>query len=101
MTASRLPWSTIKAATFWTSFSEIYGPCTRVIFEDLEDRNNISPALNNFSAPEVSITVLESTCEETWNVILVGTLALIKPVMTSTDGLCVASTKWIPVALAI
>ena len=30
----------------------------------------------------------------------VGTLALINPVKTSTDGRCVAKIKWIPAALA-
>ena len=34
--------------------------------------------------------VLESTLEETWKAIRVGILALIKPVITSTEGRCVA-----------
>ena len=44
--------------------------------------------------------VLESTCDDTAKAILEGTFALINPVITSTDGLCVAITKCIPAALA-
>ena len=75
------------------SHAELIDHRPHEIFDDLEDKKSISPAPNNFSAPEVSITVLESICEETWKVILDGTLALIKPVITSTDGLCVANTR--------
>ena len=35
---------------------------------------------------------------ETANAMRLGTLALIMPVMTSTDGRCVASTRWMPTA---
>ena len=38
--------------------------------------------------------------DETVIAILEGTFALIKPVITSTDGLWVAITRWIPAALA-
>ena len=31
----------------------------------------------------------------------VGTLALMSPVITSTEGRCVASTRWMPTARAI
>ena len=48
----------------------------------------------------MSKIVLESTCEETANEILEGIFALIIPVITSTDGLCVAITRCIPAALA-
>ena len=44
--------------------------------------------------------VRESTLDETWNAIRVGMFALIRPVNTSTDGLCVARIKWIPAARA-
>ena len=40
----------------------------------------------------------ESVWLETANAIRDGTFALIIPVMTSTDGRCVASTRWIPTA---
>ena len=61
----------------------------------------MSPFPSSFSAPPISMMVLESIDEETENAILDGILALIKPVMTSTDGLCVATIKCIPAALAI
>ena len=35
---------------------------------------------------------------ETANAIREGTFALIIPVMTSTDGRCVARTRWMPTA---
>ena len=44
--------------------------------------------------------VLESTFDDTLKATREGTLDLIKPVMTSTLGLCVAIIKWIPAALA-
>jgi len=42
-----------------------------------------------------------STWEVTANAIREGMLALIKPVITSTEGRCVATTKWIPTARVI
>ena len=42
----------------------------------------------------------ESTLAETWKAMRVGMLALIKPVITSTDGRCVARIKWMPEARA-
>ena len=44
--------------------------------------------------------VLESIFEVTLNAILAGKLAFIKPVITFTDGLCVAIIKCIPMARA-
>ena len=52
------------------------------------------------SAPFSSKIVLESILVATWKAILAGKLAFITPVITSTDGLCVATIKWIPTALA-
>ena len=46
-----------------------------------------------FSAPPVSRIVLESICEATWRAILDGIFALIRPVMTFTDGLWVEENK--------
>ena len=37
--------------------------------------------------------IFESILEETWNPILVGIFALIKPVITSTEGRCVARIR--------
>lgn len=42
--------------------------------------------------------VLESTPDDTENAILDGIFALISPVITFTDGRCVATTRWIPAA---
>ncbi len=61
----------------------------------------MSPSPSRFSAPFISIMVLESVFEETWKVRRVGKFALMIPVSTSTDGLCVASIRCIPAALAI
>ena len=62
--------------------------------------NSISPLPINWSAPELSKIVLESIFEVTLNAILAGKFALITPVITLTEGLCVAIIKWIPIALA-
>ena len=48
----------------------------------------------------MSRIVRESTCELTANAMRDGMLALMMPVMTSTDGRCVATTRWMPVARA-
>ena len=50
------------------------------------------------SAPPVSRIVLESILEVTLNAILAGKLALINPVITFTEGLCVAIIRCIPTA---
>ncbi len=44
--------------------------------------------------------VRESILLDTVKAIRVGIFALIRPVITSTDGRCVASTRWIPAARA-
>jgi len=54
---------------------------------------SISPRPSNFSAPKLSSIVRESVLDATENAIRAGILALIKPVITSTLGLCVAKTK--------
>ena len=61
----------------------------------------MSPRPSNFSAPALSRIVRESTCEETPKAIRDGIFALMTPVMTSTDGRCVAIIKWMPAARAI
>ena len=60
----------------------------------------MSPAPSSASAPDWSRMVRESTLEETWNATRVGMLALMSPVITSTEGRCVASTRWTPAARA-
>src|SRR6185503_16100728 len=52
------------------------------------------------SAPGASSTVRESTIDAIANAMRDGTLALMRPVTTLTDGRCVASTRWMPTARA-
>ena len=58
--------------------------------------NNASPCPTNFSAPGVSKITRLSASELVAKDRREGTLALINPVTTSTDGRWVANTKWIP-----
>ena len=60
----------------------------------------MSPFPNNFSAPTWSSIVRESIPDPTAKAILLGIFALIRPVITSVDGLCVATIKCIPAARA-
>ena len=53
------------------------------------------------SAPCSPRMVRLSILEVTWKEMRVGKLALIVPVMTSTDGRCVAMMTWMPAARAI
>ena len=62
--------------------------------------NSMSPWPSSDSAPFWSRITRESVCEHTAKAIRDGTLALIMPVMTSTRGDCVASTRWMPTARA-
>ena len=62
--------------------------------------NNMSPLPISWSAPPASNMVLESILEVTLNAILAGKFAFMVPVITFTEGLCVAIIKCIPTALA-
>jgi hypothetical protein len=53
-------------------------------------RYSMSPAPSSASAPDWSRIVRESTLDDTWNAMRAGMFALMRPVITSTDGLCVA-----------
>ena len=53
----------------------------------------MSPRPINWSAPELSNIVLESILLVTLKAIRAGKLALIIPVITFTEGLCVATIK--------
>ena len=68
--------------------------------EEPTGENSMSPSPSSVSAPFWSRITRESVCEDTAKAIRDGTLALIIPVMTSTRGLCVASTRWMPTARA-
>ena len=60
----------------------------------------MSPRPSSFSAPVPSRIVRESTADAVANATRAGMFALMSPVMTSTDGRCVPSTRWMPVARA-
>ncbi len=83
----------MKSTTFFTSPSEMYGACIRRGFDMSFERKSISPAPRSFSAPPVSRMVRESICEDTWKATREGMFALMRPVMTLTDGRCVESTR--------
>ena len=61
----------------------------------------MSPFPSRCSAPMTSRIVRESTRVATRKLIRAGKFALIRPVMTSTLGRCVASTRCMPTARAI
>ena len=65
------------------------------------DISSMSPWPMSFSAPGWSRITRESASVLTENASRLGTLALMTPVMTSTDGRCVAITRWMPTARAI
>ena len=60
----------------------------------------MSPLPSSVSAPDVSSTVRESIFDATWSAMRLGKFALMRPVMTSTDGRCVARMRWRPAARA-
>ena len=61
---------------------------------------SMSPLPSIFSAPPVSRMVRLSTWLMTDRPMREGMFALIRPVMTSTDGRCVAMTRCMPAARA-
>ena len=63
-------------------------------------RKSPSPWPSSLSAPTLSRMTRLSVEELTANASRLGTFALIRPVTTSTDGRCVASTRWMPAARA-
>ena len=69
-------------------------------FEDPTGEKSMSPCPSSDSAPFWSRITRESVWLETAKAIRDGTFALIMPVMTSTRGRCVASTRWMPTARA-
>ena len=80
------------------SSSVTNAPWTRCRREVPSGLKSMSPWPSRLSAPFESRITRESVCEETANAIRDGTFALIIPVITSTDGRCVASTRWMPTA---
>ena len=86
--------------TFSISFSLTHAPCTRIAFEAPIGRNSPSPWPISRSAPGWSRMTRESVTLVTANASREGTFALMRPVTTSTDGRCVARTRWMPLARA-
>ena len=64
-------------------------------------RSSMSPLPMRRSAPGWSRMTRLSAREDTEKAMRLGMLALITPVMTSTDGRWVAMTRWMPTARAI
>ena len=60
----------------------------------------MSPVPSSASAPLWSRIVRESIFDATWNAMRDGKFALMRPVITSTDGRCVARIRWMPAARA-
>ena len=94
------PWSDQCSVILAISASVMNAPWIRCIFEVPAGRKSMSPWPSSVSAPPWSRITRESTCEETANAIRDGMLTLIVPVMMSVDGRCVASSRWMPTALA-
>ena len=94
-------WARTNSETVAISFSVTHAPWIRVGFETFEGRNSMSPWPTSFSAPPMSRITRESACDAVMNAIRDGMFALIRPVTTSTDGRCVATTRWMPTARAI
>ena len=84
------------ATTSRTSSSETQGACRRR--GTLEDAvsSSMSPLPIRRSAPGWSRITRLSASEETEKAMRLGMLALMTPVMTSTDGRWVAMTRWMP-----
>ena len=62
-------------------------------FEISADIKSKSPEPSNFSAPEVSIIVLESIWLATCRATLLVIFAFMSPVIISTEGRCVERTR--------
>ena len=58
----------------------------------------MSPLPSSLSAPISSSTTRLSVRLATWKAMRAGRFDLIRPVITSTVGFCVASTRWMPTA---
>ena len=89
-------WRFQWAATARTSSSLTHGPCSRCGLEDEADSSSMSPLPIRRSAPGWSRITRLSASDDTEKAMRDGMLALITPVMTSTDGRWVASTRWMP-----
>ena len=82
----------------WISPSVVNVPWARIRCLRPGFRYSMSPLPSSLSAPIESRIVRLSFACATWNAIRAGKLALIVPVMTFTDGRCVARIMWMPTA---
>ena len=71
-------------------------PCTRSSLLLPMGLNSMSPMPSRLSAPPWSRMMRLSVWELTAKAMRDGMLVLIMPVTTSTDGRCVATTRWMP-----
>ena len=94
-------WRFQWAVTARTSSSLTQGPCSRCGFDEDADSRSMSPLPISRSAPPWSRITRLSAWVETEKASRDGMLALITPVITSTEGRWVASTRWMPTARAI
>ena len=86
--------------TFSVSSVEMYAPWSRIGSLLPGGRNSMSPLPSSASAPFWSRMVRLSTFDATRNAIRLGKFALMRPVITFTDGRCVARIRWMPMARA-
>lgn len=86
-------WSLQAVTTAWISSSVMKAPCSRIGLPAPIGRNRPSPMPISFSAPAWSRITRESVSDDVANASRDGTLVLISPVTTSTDGRWVASTR--------
>ncbi len=86
--------------TLRTSSSLTNDPWIRFGTDELPGSSSMSPLPTSFSAPGWSRITRESVSDDTANAMRAGTLALITPVITFTDGRCVAMIRWMPTARA-
>ena len=99
MSYTGLAWALRKSTTRWTSSSERKAPWMRRSLVPRSE-NNMSPLPSRVSAPDWSRMVRESILEATCSATRLGKLALMRPVMTSTEGRWVARMRCSPAARA-
>ena len=94
----RAVWRRQWATTLRTHSSSTHAPWMRSVRLDDAVSISMSPLPISFSAPGWSRMTRLSASVLTENARRLGMFALITPVMTSTDGRCVAITRWMPTA---
>ncbi len=95
------PWAFQWPTISRTSSSETHGAWSRRGMFVEAVRSSMSPLPTSRSAPGWSRMTRLSASDDTEKAMRLGMFALITPVITSTDGRCVAITRWMPTARAI